>query len=89
MINAGKALAFNVHVDRVSTTMAHGSIKIGVSNLIITAFGLDNFKVAWLNSPTIASVTTPISAPAAIIFQSKSEVIDEAKAVIAPHRIRE
>ena len=36
---------FNVHDDRVSTTSAQGKIKIGVSNLIITEFGLERFKV--------------------------------------------
>ena len=89
MIKAHKALDFNVHADRVSTTIAHGNSKIGVSSLTITAFGLDNLKVVWLNSPTIASVTAPKIAPAKISCQSKSAVIDDARAVIAPHRIRE
>ena len=89
MDGARQALIFNVHAASVSTTSAQGKINTGVSSLIITAFGLDNRKVAWLSIPTIASVTAPSSAPATMIFQSNEEVTVEASTVIAAHRISE
>ena len=79
------ALIFNVHADSVSTTSAHGSIRIGVSSLIITAFGLARRSVALFSKPTIASVTAPNTAPAIINFQSISEVIVDASRVSPPH----
>ena len=78
IINARKAHIFNVHTARVSTTSAQGRIRIGVNNRIITAFGLDNRKVALLRRPTIDSVMAPSTAPATISCQSTSVVIVDA-----------
>ena len=58
--------------------MAHGRISIGVNNLIITAFGRDNFRVTFVIIATHTSVQIPNKPPVIIIIQSiLSATIDE------------
>tara|TARA_B100000925_G_C21886415_1_gene420797 strand:+ start:371 stop:880 length:510 start_codon:yes stop_codon:yes gene_type:complete len=89
MFCARKALTFNVHAVSVSTTSAHGRIRTGVSNLIMTALGLASRRVALLSSPTTASVAAPRIAPAIINCQFNPEVIVDARKVRPPHKISE
>ena len=83
------ALIFNVHAVSVSTTSAHGRIRIGVSSLIMTALGLASRRVALLNRPTIASVAAPSIAPARIRLMFSPDVIDDSRIVSPPQSRKE